>query len=144
MKSTVKELRPYLPPVTAFKDMPIQGMLELFIKNPELHFICIVDNDDILQGLIHRKQLFNAIFSHHVSAGSMVKKLFTLLTSEKASDLLIEHVLTCKETDSIDTIIKLIIEHNVFAIPVVSESGELQGIVTINQLFQEWLDRNRI
>lgn len=143
MKSTVKELYPYRPPITVSKDMLMQEMVELVLKNPDLHFLCVVDDDKNLLGLIHRKQLFNAIFSHHVSAGSMVKKLFTLLTSEQASDLIIKHVLTCKESDSIDDLIKLIIEHNVYAVPVVSESGKLEGIITINQLFQEWLEQNR-
>lgn len=144
MKTTVKELRPYLPAVTVSQDKTIQDMVELITNHTNCHFLCVIDQDKNLLGLIHRKQLFNAVFSHHVSSGSMVKKLYTLLTSEQASDLIIEHILTCKETDSIDDLIKLIIEHNVFAVPVVSESGKLQGMVTIHQLFQEWLEQNQM
>ena len=140
MKSKfVQDLRPYHTAPIVSKDMAIRRMVQVVVEHPECHFLCVVDQGDHLLGLIDRKQLFRAIFTHHVSASSMVKQLFTLLTSEQASDLIVKDVLTCRGTDSLDDLIKLIIEHHLDAVPVVSEEGRLEGIITFERIFREWL-----
>jgi CBS domain-containing protein len=115
-------------------------MAELIVKHPEIHYLCVVDGSDNLMGLISRKRLFKAIFSHNVSASSKVTELYSLLTSESAADLLVKHVFTCKESDPLDKVIDLMISHRLDAIPVLNEDGKLEGLVTIERLLSKWLE----
>jgi len=138
----VKDLRPYNTIANVSKDMTIRSMAELVVKHPEVHYLCVVDESDSLIGLISRERLFQAVFSHHVSASSKVTKLYSLLTSEDAADLLIEHVLSCNESDSLDTIINLMIKRRLNAIPVFNNEGKLAGLLTIERLLSEWLTTN--
>ena len=138
----VKDLRPYNSAAIVSQDALIRDMVEIIVKYPELHYLCVTDESGKLKGLIGRKRLFQAIFSHHVSASEMVSQLYTLLTSQQASDLLIKHVVTCRETDTVNELIDLLVKHNLDAIPVVNEEGKLEGIISIQRLFSEWLKEN--
>ena len=139
----IKDYRPYNTIANVSKDMNIKAMAELLVKNPEIHYLCVVDESRNLQGLISRKRLFQAIFSHHVSAGSKVTELYSLLTSENAEDLLIKHVFTCKGSDPVDKIINLMIKHRLNAIPVLNEHEKFEGTVTVESLLSKWLETGR-
>ena len=139
----VQDLRPYNTAAIVTEDMALRGMVQLFVEHPELHSLCVVDDTGNLRGLVNRKDLFHAIFSHQVPASSMVKKLYTLLTSEHASDLLVKHVHTCKETDSLDDVINQMISNHLDAVPVVREDGKLEGIINVERLFKEWLEQEK-
>ena len=141
-KLLIKDLRPYNRIANVLDGMTIRSMAELIVKHPEIHYLCVVDDADNLKGIISRKRLFNAIFSHHVSAGSKVTELYSLLTSENASDLLIKHVFTCKESDKVEEIIKQMIKRRLNAIPVLNESGKLEGQITVELLLSYWLKTN--
>ena len=142
-KQLIKDLQPYNSIANVSEDMTIRLMAELIVRHPEIHYFCVTDNSKNLMGLISRKRLFSAIFSHHVSAGSKVTELYSLLTSENASDLLVKHVFTCKESDSIDKVIKQMIKRRLNAIPVLNEAGKFEGLVTVEQILSEWLE-NRV
>ena len=139
-KQLIKDLRPYNTIANVSKDITIRSMAELIVKDPEIHYFCVVDDSDKLLGLISRKRLFQAIFSHHVSASKKVTELYSLLTSEDAEDLLIKHFYTCNETDPLDKIIELMIEHRLNAVPVLNEDEKLQGLVTVERLLSKWLE----
>ena len=133
-KQLIKDLRPYNRVANVSEDMTIRSMAELIVEHPEIHYLCVVDDSDNLLGLISRKRLFKAIFSHHVSSDSKVTELYSLLTSESAADLLIKHVLTCNESDPVDVTINLMIKHRLNAIPVLNKDGKFEGLVTIEKL----------
>lgn len=141
-KQLIKDLRPYSTIANVSEDMTIRSMAELIVKYPEIHYFCVVDDSDNLMGLISRKRLFKAIFSYDVSAGSKLTELYSLLTSENAGDLLIKHVFTCKESDEVDNVINLMINNRLNAIPVLNESGKLEGLLTIERLLSNWLEIN--
>jgi CBS domain-containing protein len=142
-KQLIKDLRPYNTIANVSKDMTIRSMAELIVKHPEIHYLCVVDDADKLLGLISRKRLFQAIFSHHVSANTKVTELYSLLTSEHAEDLLIKHFFTCHESDALDKIINLMIKHQLNAIPVLTKDEKLEGLVTIERLLSKWLERKK-
>ena len=139
-KLLIKDLRPYNRIANVSEDMTIRSMAELIVRHPEIHYLCVVDESDYLMGLISRKRLFKAIFSHHVSAGSKVTELYSLLTSENASDLLIRHVFTCKESDPVDGIINQVINRGLNAVPVLNDTGKLEGQITIELFLSKWLE----
>ena len=139
-KQLVKDLYPYNTIANVSKDRTIRSMAELIVRHPEMHYFCVVDDVDNLLGLISRKRLFQAIFSHHVSASSKVTELYSLLTSKVAADLLIKQVFTCKESDSLDKIINLMVKQGLNAVPVLNKAGKFEGLVTIERLLSQWLE----
>ncbi len=139
----VKDLRPYNRAAIVSKDMPIRAMVKIVVEHPEVHYLCVVDESEKLLGLISRKKLFQAIFSHHVPASSMVSKLYALLTSEQASDILVTHVITCTETDTLNDLINTMIKRRLDAIPVVNKEEKLEGIISIERIFSKWLEEEK-
>jgi len=139
-RQLIKDLYPYNTTANISKKTTIRSMAELIVNHPEIHFLSVVDTSDKLLGLISRKRLFQAIFSHHVSANSKITELYSLLTSEYAEDLLIKQVFTCNETDSLDKIINLMINRGLEAVPVLNKAGKFSGLVTIERLLSKWLE----
>ena len=136
----IKDLQPYTTIANVSKETTIQFMAELIVKHPEIHCICVADESHKLLGLISRKRLFQAIFSHNVSASTKVTELYSLLTSEHAGDLLIKHFVTCYESDPLDKVINLMIQKRLNAIPVLNKDEKLEGLITIERLLSKWLE----
>jgi CBS-domain-containing membrane protein len=139
----VQNLKPYTPPNVVSQEMNICAIVELFLEKPATRYFCITDDAGALIGLIGRKRVFKAVFSHHVSSASMVRQLYTLVTSESAMDLLIRQFQTVKETDDLDRVINIMVEHDLNEIPVVSETNQVLGFMTISMILKEWLARSR-
>jgi Mg/Co/Ni transporter MgtE len=58
-------------------------------------------------------------------------------------DLLIRQFQTVKETDDLDRVINIMVEHDLNEIPVVSETNQVLGFMTISMILKEWLARSR-
>ena len=138
-KMLVNELQPYEKPINVQQDTSVTGMVKSFLENPLLHNLCVINEDGILMGLINRKRLFKAVFSHFIAADSRVSHLYTLTTSEHAGDLIIKHIITIKETDSLDDLIKKMIDSDLYEIPVMDDSGKVLGFLTSAKILSEWL-----
>ncbi len=141
-KQLIKDLYPYNTIGNVSGAITIREMAKLVVKHPETHYLCVVDDSDNLLGLVSRERLFQAIFSHHVSASAKVTELYSLLTSEHAEDLLIKHFITCNESDPLDEIINLMVKHQLDAIPVLNKNEKLEGLLTIEQLLSNWLEKS--
>jgi len=135
----IQDLKPYEPVTAVSQDMSIKAMVELLLAKPAVRYFCVLDEDGKLIGLIGRKRLFKGVFSHNVSKASMVYQLYTLVTSESASDLLIRNVVMVKETDKLDNVIEMMIERDLYQIPVVSEEKKILGFVCMDMILKEWL-----
>lgn len=138
----IQDLKPYKPAVTVAKDMSINAMVKLLLAQPVVRFLCVVDGDGALIGLVGRKRLFSAVFSHHVSPASLVHKLYTFVTSESASDLLIRHIITVEERDKLDDVITMMIKHDLYEIPVVTPQRKVLGFVSMDMMWKEWLSEH--
>ena len=136
MKKKVKEFKPYDTPLIVRPEMIIEDMLKLFLKHPNKHHLCVVDENDKLIGLISRKRIFRAVFSHHVAADSRLHELYALLTCETASDLLLRNIITISEEDGIDKAISLMIKENLFELPIISSQGKVLGFLTSEMLLE--------
>ncbi|MCP4627642.1 MAG: CBS domain-containing protein [bacterium] len=139
----VQDFKPYAPIQVVSQETSICAIVELFLEKPATRYFCVTDDTGALIGLIGRKRLFKGVFSHHVSSASMVRQLYTLVTSESAMDLLIHQVQLVKETDDLDRVIKIIVEHDLAEIPVVSETNQVLGFMTISMILKDWLARSR-
>ncbi len=133
----VSDFKPYVPAVQVEQGKLIKDILERFVEHPTVHHICVVDKDGKLQGVINLKRMFQAVFSHHVSADSRVTQLYNLLTSEKAGELMIADVLTATEDEDINPVIKKMIEHDLFEIVVVDNDKQVLGFLTSGQILKK-------
>ncbi|HFE63396.1 MAG TPA: CBS domain-containing protein [Caldithrix sp.] len=139
----VSEFQPFEDALKIDESFTIEAMVRLFVKYPQIHHLCIMDPEAHLKGLIDRKRLFKAIFSHHVSESSRIHELFTLLTSESAADLMIRHVLTVSPDDSIDSVIETMIRENIYEMPVVDEQKKVLGFLSSAMILKEWLSEQK-
>ena len=135
----VKEMAPYEKHLVVSKGQTIVEMVKQIIEHPAIHHLCVVDEEGKLQGLINRKKIFQVVFAHHVSGSIGVSRLFKLLTSESADDLLIRHVFAAGEDDRIDKVIRTMIEHELVEVPVVDRDKKVMGLLTSGMLLNEWL-----
>jgi len=134
----VKDFRPYEAPAMVSEDVDLLDIVHVFINNPLLHHICVVNSEGRLHGLINRKRIFKRIFSHHVAARSRVSNLLRFLTAETSGEIMVTHVITATEEDSIDDVIRNMIEHNIREIPIMDKEGRVIGFITLLRIMQEW------
>lgn len=137
-KRIVEDFRPYEAPATVFEDVDLVDIVHVFINNPMLHHICVVNNEGRLIGLINRKRIFKSIFSHHVTARSRVSNLLRFLTAETSGEIMVTHIITATEEDNIDDVIKNMIEHNIREIPIMDKEGRVIGFITLLRIMKEW------
>jgi CBS domain-containing protein len=55
----------------------------------------------------------------------------------KAADVMVKDVITVKPDSSVDDAVKLLVEHDFSALPVADDSGQLVGIISESDLFQQ-------
>jgi CBS domain-containing protein len=137
-KRVVKDFRPYEAPATISEDVDLMDIVHVFINNLVLHNICVVDSQGRLSGLINRKRIFKAIFSHHVGAHSRVSNLLHFLTAETSGEIMVTHIVTATEDDSIDDVIRNMIDHNIREIPILDKEGGVIGFITLLRIMEEW------
>ena len=135
-KKKVKEFKPYDAPLIVRPEMIIEDMLRLILEYPNKHHLCVVDENDKLIGLISRKRIFRAVFSHHVPADSRLHELYALLTCETANDLLTRNIITISETDDIDKAISAMIKEDLSELPITNNQGQVIGFLTSEMLLE--------
>lgn len=133
----VKYFKPYKPAVQVKQEKLIKDIVIQFVEYPSMYHICVVDEDGKLQGMINRKRIFQTVFSHHVSVDSRVTQLYNLLTAEKAGELMSLDVVTVIEDENINAVIKKMIEHDLFEIPVVDKDKHVLGFLTSSQILKK-------
>jgi len=138
-KMLVKELQPFEDATNVTEQTPVIEMVKLLTEHPLAHNLCVLDRQGNFIGLINRKRLFKAVFSDFIAADSRVSHLLKMSTSESASDLLVKQVITIKEGDSLDDVIKKMIKNDLCEVPVLSEQGMVLGILTYKKILSEWL-----
>jgi len=135
----IKDLRPYETASLVTEKAELVTILREFINNPSLHHVCVVDEGGKLLGLINRKRLFKAVFSHHVAPDTMINKLLLFHDAQTSGDIMLTHILTATEDDSIDDVIRLMIEHNIRELPIIGPKGKVIGFLTVLIIMQAWL-----
>jgi len=143
-KRIIKDFRPYEAPALVSDNVDLVNLVKVFISAPVLHNICVVNSTGQLAGMINRKMVFRAVFSHHVAPRSRVSDLLRLLTAETSGEIMVTHLVSAIETDSIDDVIRKIIHHNIREIPILDNEGKVLGFITILRIMKEWLAEQNI
>jgi CBS domain-containing protein len=135
----VKDIQMLEPVIRVQPNTVIIDLVKTFTENPASLVIFVVDKDDKLLGLISRKMIFQTVFSQHIKSDKPIRLLFKLLTAEVAGEIMITEIVTTTPEESIDDLIKKMVQHNFYQIPLVDSSGHLLGLVSAWRLLQIWL-----
>lgn len=136
----IKDIKVLKTPVTADLDSPILELVKILLKSPVTHHLCVLDKDKKLIGLIDRKRLFQTIHAHHLHPSTRISELYQLSTAEDAESIMITHIITAKLDDDIDDVIKTMLEHHLYEIPVVNTRGNLLGVLESSYFLQAWYE----
>ena len=115
--------------ITVIPTDSLDKVREIF-ETHKIHHIPVVRYTE-LQGMISKTDFYKAIhdskFETEESANLENAKLFS---NFKAEDLMTKHIVKISPDDVIGTAVEIFLENYFHAIPVVSEGGELKGIVS--------------
>jgi CBS domain-containing protein len=140
----IKDFRPYATASLVTEKAELVTIVREFIDNPDLHHVCVTDEAGKLLGLVNRKRLFKALFSHHVAPDTMINKLLLFHDAQTSGDIMLTHIVTAKEDDSIDDVIRLMIEHNIRELPIINTKNQIIGFLTVLIIMQAWLREQEV
>ena len=104
-------------PITSSPNRTILQAIEI-MKGNKVDSLLVVDNNDILIGIVTSKDIQGNITSSSVKLGSIMTK----------------DLIYAKTDDSIGEILKIMNKNNVGFVPIVDENGCLKGLVTKSSL----------
>ena len=140
----IKDFRPYETASLVTEGAELVTIVREFIENPALHHVCVIDEGGKLLGLINRKRLFKVVFSHHVAPDTMINKLLLFHDAQTSGDIMLRHIVTAQEDDSIDDVIRLMIEHNIRELPIVGPQGKVIGFLNVLIIMRAWLREQNV
>ena len=140
MKKSVKQYRPYDSCISVTEEMLISDIVNISVKHPCMHHICVVDDENRLKGIINRKRIFQSVFLHHLTPNLLVSKLYTLINAKRAKDLMISQFYAVKENEEIDSVIEKMILNDLYEIPVLDDEEHLKGTLSWTTILKGYID----
>jgi CBS domain-containing protein len=116
--STVVTVRPEASIAAALHELTDKGIGALVVSNDGKSLLGLISERDIVQALA---------------------RFGTLHLDLRVADVMMRHVVTCREGDPITRVMDLMTRHRVRHVPVV-EDGRLRGIVSIGDVVKHRLD----
>lgn len=118
--------------VTVDQDTPVTRLIEILEKNDISH-LPVMDGGRVV-GIVTAQDLKQV----HPSKTSPVKarELYYFLAEMKARDVMKRNPVTVRPQDTVEVAAVKMLEHKVSGIPVVTERGELVGIITQGDVFR--------
>jgi CBS domain-containing protein len=138
----VKNIAGLIIPHTVDLKTPLLELIEKFLKAPVIHQFYVVDEKKKLIGIINRDRLFRSLYHHYLQPSTRISELFQLATAENAEQILVAHVLSAKPDDDIYDVIKLMLEHDIYEIPVVDDKGRLCGKLDAIDFLKLWISEH--
>ncbi len=112
-------------PITISEDASIQDAIEL-MKDNAIRHLPVVSKEKVLKGFVTMADLKQALLPSMISGLSL-------------KDFMIINPITVDPDDDIETAAKLIYNHKISGMPVVSES-RLMGIITDSDILRTFID----
>jgi CBS domain-containing protein len=116
--STVVTVRPEASIAAALRELTDKGIGALVVSDDGASVLGLISERDIVQALA---------------------RFGTLHLDLRVADVMMRHVVTCREDDLITKVMDLMTRHRVRHVPVV-EDGRLRGIVSIGDVVKHRLD----
>ncbi|MHB9055904.1 MAG: CBS domain-containing protein, partial [Paludibacteraceae bacterium] len=116
--------------VLVFKDNQTVEEVRSYVhdKKPEmesLYSIFITDNENILTGTLTLRDLL-------IADNNMTVK-----------DIMNQNILTVNDFDDMDSLSEIVSKYNLLAVPVVNKEKQLEGMVVIDDIIDDLLDKRR-
>jgi magnesium transporter len=92
---------------------------------------------------IHINTLFVIDKNEKLLASLSLAELIIADPSKKISQVMKKNPVTVKDTDRLDTLAVLISKYNLMALPVISEDEKLEGMVMVEDIVDDLLDRRK-
>jgi len=137
----VKSIKRLRKPTLAHFDTPIDELVKIFLRTPASRNLFVLNEEEVLVGLIDRNRLFRTIHSHHLHPGTRISELYQLATAASAQEIMVTHVITATRDDVIEDVVKTMLSHNLFEIPVIDAEGHLIGILDSTYFLEEWVEK---
>ena len=118
--------------VTVKPDAPLKRIKDIF-DHVKFHHLLVVENRELL-GVISDRDLLKALSPFTGTLDELPRDRGTL--GKRAHQICSHNPITASQDTTIDAAARILIEKNVSCLPVVSEGGAIEGIVTWKDLFK--------
>ena len=92
---------------------------------------------------IHINTLFVTDKNEHLIASLSLAELVIADPAKKVSEIIRRDPVTVKDTDRLDTLAELVSKYNLMALPVIGEDEKLEGMVLVEDIVDDLLDRRK-
>jgi len=138
----IKDIKALRKPVLAHFDTPIDELVKMFVEKPGIRNLCVLDENDVLIGLIDQERLFRTLHSHNLHPATRISELYRLATAECAREIMNTHLFTATPDDELENVIAIMLSQDLFEIPVVDSQGHLTGILDSTYFLKAWVEKN--
>ena len=142
MKKTVKELATNKCVKVGQKDR-IYEAIEKIAEDKETMLACVVDEHNVLRGLITPKELLKVIEVREYGATRQpffeVPEVLHLLTSRYAEDIM-THPISVKADDGIEKAINVMLDEGFYEVPITDKDGKLIGEINYFGIITKSID----
>ena len=148
MKNTkVKEIRQFITVEAAIvlEDATIEEIIQIFIGNPIIRAVYVVDKKDILVGIITVHDILKKVSVDFFSLSSLYSdssfsgyKIASVINDSTARDLMNPEVYFVHDDDPIEKAFNLLFKYTAGEIPVVDKKEKVIGDLNIIELLVVW------
>lgn len=114
------------------------GTIREILKVAQFHHLLVVDGKKLV-GVISDRDILRVISPFIGTLSEMNRDLDIL--ERKVHQIMTRRLITVNKTTGIDAAMKLLIEKSISCLPVVSPTGELQGIVTWRDMLKAYVQK---
>ena len=115
--------------ITVIPSDSLEKVKEIF-ETYNIHHVLVVRHLELV-GIISKTDFFKAIHGARLeNADDAAAENAVIFSKYKAEDLMTKHVAKITPEEKIGTAAEIFLENHFHAIPIISEEGELKGIVT--------------
>jgi CBS domain-containing protein len=132
---------------TVLPDTPVEDVMNIIGCN-DIQRVCVLDREGHFLGLIADRDIFTAFsgipgiwdyspkasFSQSDGPQTELRKH---LRSRTASQVMISNVLTVREDDPVDAVMRLMLERAIKRLPVLDADGKFKGLISRDSLLRE-------
>ncbi|NOZ62332.1 MAG: CBS domain-containing protein [Calditrichaeota bacterium] len=136
----IRDIKGLKKPITVSLETSVIELIRKFIELPVTHQFYIVDNKGKLLGLINRKLLFRSLFHHYLPPSARISELYKLATAENVEEIFVKDVLLAKPNDNIQDLLKMMMERDIYEVPVLDGHGKLIGKLDVIYFLETYLE----
>ncbi len=153
MKETkVKEIRKYITekPAYVLETDSIHTVIRKFIENPIIRAVYVVDEGNVLQGIITIQEILKRISVDFYSISFIYSEssftgynLISTIGETRARDIMNTEIYYIKDEETIEKAFNILFQNNAGELPVVDDKLRLIGDLNVIELLVLWEEKKR-